>query len=99
MLIGSAILDLEDHDNADSARKTVISEWKSLAAVDVETTVEVEGLAITLAEDGLKPMDARHVTSKIDACAEYVLATEKQILCRMKGDTRIQILSPGEFNQ
>ena len=66
-MIWSAILDLENADNPDSARKTAISEWKWLAVVDVKTTVEVEGLATTLAEDGLNPMDARHIPDTIDA--------------------------------
>ena len=96
-LIWSAILDLENHDNPDSERKTAISEWKSVAVVDVETTVEVEDLATTLAEDGLKTMDALHIASAIVAGAKYFLTTDKQILRKMKGDTRTQVLDPVEF--
>ena len=96
-LIWSAILDLENHDNPDSERKTAIFEWKSVAVMDVETTVEVEDLATTLAEDGLNQIDALHIASAIEAGAEYFLTTDKQILRKIKGDTRTKVLDPVDF--
>ena len=96
-LIWSAILDLENADNPDSERKTAIAAWKSLAEVDVVTTVAVEDLATTLAGNGLKPMDALHIASAIEAGAGCFLTTDKQILRRMKSDTRIQVLDPVDF--
>lgn len=96
-LIWSAILDLENADNPDSERKTAIAEWKTLAAVDVATTAAVEQLACTLAGHGLKPMDALHIASAIEAGAGFFLTTDKQILRKMKGDKRIQVLDPVDF--
>ncbi|MEO2036014.1 MAG: PIN domain-containing protein [Planctomycetaceae bacterium] len=96
-LIWSAILDLENANNPDSERKTAIDEWKLLAEVDVATTVPVEDLAITLAEVGLKAMDALHVASAIEAGAECFLTTDKQILRKLKSDNRIQVLDPVDF--
>lgn len=78
-------------------RKTAIAEWKSLAEVDVATTVAVEDLATILAGNGLKPMDALHMASAIEAGAGCFLTTDKQILRRMKSDARIQVLDPVEF--
>jgi len=96
-LIWSAVLDLENADNPDMERKTAIAEWKSLAEVDVATTVAVEDLATILAGNGLKPMDALHMASAIEAGAGCFLTTDKQILRRMKSDARIQVLDPVEF--
>ncbi len=96
-LIWSAILDLENANNPDFERKTAIDVWKLFAEVDVVTTVAVEDLAIPLAEDGLKAMDALHVASAIEAGAECFLTTDKQILRKMKSDKRIQVLDPVDF--
>ena len=96
-LIWSAILDLENADNPDSQRKTAIAEWKTLAAVDVAITAAVEQLACTLADNGLKPMDALHIASALEAGAGCFLTTDKQILRKMKSDQRIQVLDPVDF--
>ena len=96
-LIWSAILDLENADNPDSERKTAIAEWKTLAEVDVATIEAVEQLACTLAGNGLKPMDALHIASAIEAGAGFFLTTDKQILRRMKSEQRIQVLDPVDF--
>ena len=97
ILIWSAILDLENADNPDLERRTAIAEWKSLAEVDVATTVAVEDLAAILAGGGLKPMDALHMASAIEAGADRFLTTDQQILRRMKSDARIRVLDPVEF--
>jgi predicted nucleic acid-binding protein len=96
-LIWSGILDLENADNPDSERQVAIAEWKILAEVDVVTTAVVEQLASTLAGNGLKPMDALHIASAIEAGAGYFLTTDKQILRKMEGDKRIQVLDPVDF--
>jgi predicted nucleic acid-binding protein len=57
----------------------------------------VEQLACTLAGHGLKPMDALHIASAIEAGAGFFLTTDKQILRKMKGDKRIQVLDPVDF--
>ena len=96
-LVWSGILDLENADNPDSARKSAIAEWKTLAEIDAATTTAVEQLASTLAGNGLKPMDALHIASAIEAGAGYFLTTDKQILRKMKGDKRLQVLDPVDF--
>lgn len=57
----------------------------------------MEQLACTLAGHGLKPMDALHIASAIEAGAGFFLTTDKQILRKMKGDKRIQVLDPVDF--
>ena len=96
-LIWSAILDLENADNPDMERKTAIAASKSLAEVDVVTTVTVENHATILAGEGLKAMDALHIASAIEAGANCFLTTDKQILRKMKSDSRIQVLDPVDF--
>ena len=44
-----------------------------------------------------KPMGALHIASAIEAGAGCFLTTDKQILRRMKSDTRIQVLDPVDF--
>lgn len=96
-LVWSAVLDLENTCNPDTERKTAIAEWKTLAEIDVATTAAVEHLACALAGDGLKPLDALHIASAIEAGASYFLTTDKQILRRMKSDQRILVLDPVDF--
>ncbi len=96
-LIWSAILDLENADNPDPERKTAIAAWKSLAEVHVITTVAVEDLATTLAGDELKPMDALHMASAIEAGAGCFLTTDNQILRKMKSRAEIHILDPVDW--
>ena len=62
--------------------------------MDVATTVAVEDFATRLADDGLKPMDALHIASAIEAGAECFLTTDKQILRKMQSEKRIQVLDP-----
>lgn len=96
-LVWSAALDLENTCNPDTERKTAIAEWKTLAEIDIATTAAVEQLACSLAGDGLKPLDALHIASAIEAGAGYFLTTDKQILRRMKSDQRILVLDPVDF--
>ncbi len=96
-LIWSAILDLENADNPDPERQAAICEWKRLAEIDLATTEAVEDIATTLASLGLKPMDALHLASAIEAGADCFVTTDKQILRKMKGSRQIQVLDPVDF--
>jgi predicted nucleic acid-binding protein len=96
-LIWSAILDWENSENPDAERKAAIAQWKLLSEADISMTVAVEQLASVLAGDGLKPMDALHIASAIEAGADCFLTTDKQVLRKMAGDTRIQVLDPVDF--
>jgi predicted nucleic acid-binding protein len=96
-LIWSAVLDLENADNPDMERTAAIGQWKSLAEVDIATTSVVEQLASTLSGNGLKPMDALHIASAIEAGAGCFLTTDKQILRKMKDNALIQVLDPVDF--
>lgn len=68
-LVWSAVLDLENIANPDAERREAIQVWQSLAAIDMDVTAGVESLAGQLAERGIKPMDALHVASAIQAGA------------------------------
>ena len=96
-LIWSAILDLENAGNPDPERQAAICEWKRLSEIDLATTEAVERIATTLASLGVRPMDALHLASAIEAGADCFLTTDKQILRKMKSGTQIQVLDPVDF--
>lgn len=96
-LIWSAILDLENSENPDPERRAAIAQWKLLAESDISMTVTVEQFASVLAGDGLKPMDALHIASAIEAGAGCFLTTDKQIMRNMKDNKRIRVLDPVAF--
>lgn len=96
-LIWSAILDLENTGNPDPERQAAICEWKRLSEIDLATTEVVEHIATTLASLGVKPMDALHLASAIEAGADCFLTTDKQILRKMKSNMQIQVLDPVDF--
>ena len=65
--------------------------------MDVELLLEVESTAEELARAGIKPMDALHVASALSAGAAWLLTTDKGLLSKMRGDTRIQVADPVDF--
>jgi predicted nucleic acid-binding protein len=83
--------------NPDAERRVAIGVWKLLAQVDVETSSEVERVAVELRTAGLKPLDALHVASAMEANADCFITTDKGILKKMKSESRIKVLDPLDF--
>ncbi len=96
-LVWSSILDLENIRNPDEERSNAISAWKMIAECDMDTTDSIERIAITLESVGLKSMDALHVASAIEANADRFLTTDKNILNKLKRESRIVVLDPIDF--
>jgi len=96
-LAWSAILDLENLANPDPQRIAAIGAWKTLATVDIDTTIQVEQLADELIQLGLKAKDALHVASAIEMEADYFITTDKAILRKMSSETQIRAIDPIDF--
>lgn len=82
-LVWSAIMDIENSANPDLNRKVAIADWQQLGVEDVSVNERVEAAAETLFRIGVKPMDALHVASAIEARAEYFLTTDNALLRKM----------------
>lgn len=82
-LVWSAIMDIENSANPDLNRKVAIADWQQLGVEDVSVNERVEAAAETLSRIGVKPMDALHVASAIEARAEYFLTTDNALLRKM----------------
>lgn len=50
-----------------------------------------------LAEKGIKPMDALHVASAIEAGATWFLTTDHVLLRKMKSESRLSVVDPVDF--
>lgn len=96
-LAWSVIMDLENAANPDSDRREAIAWWKHLSDTDVDASAEIEARAEQLGLRGLKPMDALHVASAIEAGASWLLTTDTALLKKMQGDRRIRVADPIDF--
>ncbi|MBK1646858.1 hypothetical protein CKO25_19940 [Thiocapsa imhoffii] len=97
MLAWSAILDLENIANPDMERRNAIQMWRSLASVNVDTSQRIEVLAEQFAKKGIKPMDALHVASAIEAGATWFLTTDHALLRKMRSESRLRVADPLDF--
>ena len=96
-LIWSAIMDVENSANPDLNRKVAIADWQKLGVEDVSVNERVEAAAETLSRIGVKPMDALHVASAIEAHAEYFLTTDKALIRKMAKHDSIRVVDPVDF--
>lgn len=96
-LIWSAIMDMENSANPDLNRKAAIADWQQLGVKDVTVNEHVETVAETLSRIGVKPMDALHVASAIEAHAEYFLTTDKALIRKMAKHDSIRVVDPVDF--
>lgn len=96
-LAWSAIMDVENAANPDINRKVAVDDWQKLGAVDISMSQRVEDIANELALIGVKPMDALHVASAIEAQAEYFLTTDKALLRKLAQHASLRVVDPVDF--
>ncbi len=96
-LVWSAMMDIENIANPDLNRKLAIADWQQIAVADVGINSQVEALAESLGQLGVKPMDALHVACAIEARAEYFLTTDKALLRKMSKRDDIKVVDPVDF--
>jgi len=94
-LAWSYILEYENQMNPFKERKEVISEWKSIAVVDLEETNDILKFAEVLEDKGIKTKDALHISCAIEARCYYFLTTDKKLLNSEVEE--IKIINPIEF--
>ncbi len=96
-LAWSYIIDSENEVNPFEERRTVITEWKLYATIDIEETAAVLQKADSLVELGLKAKDALHLSCAIAAECRYFLTTDDKILKRGKDIQEIRVSDPTSF--
>ena len=96
-LVWSAVLDLENAENPDPDRRRAIDHWNALANIDIETSQDVEAVAARLAYFGIKPMDALHLASAIQAGAPWFLTTDYALLRKGKHQKQVSVVDPIDF--
>ncbi|SDC83992.1 MULTISPECIES: type II toxin-antitoxin system VapC family toxin [unclassified Candidatus Frackibacter] len=94
-LAWSYILEYENQMNPFKERKEVISEWKSIAVVDLEETNDILKFAEVLEDKGIKTKDALYISCAIEARCYYFLTTDKKLLNSEVEE--IKIINPIEF--
>jgi predicted nucleic acid-binding protein len=94
-LVWSYILEYENQMNPFKERKEVISEWKSIAVVDLEETNDILNFAEVLEDKGIKTKDALHISCAVEARCHYFLTTDKKLLNSKFEE--IKIINPIEF--
>ena len=96
-LIWSAMMDIENAANPDLNRKMVIADWQQLSVLDITVNDQVEAVANTLVQIGVKPMDALHIACALEAHADYFLTTDKALLRKMAKHQTLSVVDPIEF--
>ena len=98
-LIGSEVLLFELRNNPDPVRREYAEGVLRKATVFQPTTDEVESRAGTLKAAGLKPIDALHLASAVEADADYFCTCDIRLMKRARrADTgRTRVLSPVEL--
>lgn len=96
-LAWSYIIEFENAQNPFPIRKYAIGQWRRIARYNV---CENDGLikrAMGLTKTGLKPKDVLHISSAIEASADYFITTDKGILRKMEGNKAITVIDPVDF--
>ncbi len=98
-LMVSDALGFELERNPNPVRKEYALKVLSKAAVFVETDSQIEKRARTFLEEGIKPVDALHLASAVEAKADYFCTCDDRFLKRAKAvDTgQTKVVSPLEL--
>ena len=98
-LMTSDTLVFEVECNPHPVRKTYALEVLAKATVLVHTNSQIEDRARTLHAEGIKPLDALHLASAVEAKADYFCTCDDRFLKRAKAvDTgQTKVVSPLEL--
>lgn len=98
-LIASDALVYETDRNPHAIRRLFAGEVLAKAAQFVRTTDPVEHRARTFMQAGIKPLDALHLASAVEAGADYFCTCDDRFLRRAKAVDTVQTkaVSPLEF--
>lgn len=98
-IIGSEVLHFELRNNPDFVRREYAEGVLQRATIFQPTTDHVELRAAALKAGGLKPIDALHLASAVEAGADYFCTCDDRLMRRARNsDTRrTRVLSPVEL--
>lgn len=83
-LVGSAALLVEHAPNPNQQRRQVTERTLSLATDVIPVTPAVDRRAATYRESGMKPMDAVHLASAVEAGVDFFCTCDDRFLRRAK---------------
>lgn len=90
----SYVFDFENEKNPLIERKRAIEKWKNFAVLDIEESHNLLMMASALIKEGIRPKDALHVASALEAKASYFLTTDDKIIKKFSNSTRIKVINP-----
>lgn len=98
-LMTSETLMFELERNPHPVRKTYALDVLGKATVSIQTDTQIEERARTLQAEGIKPVDALHLASAVEAKADYFCTCDDRLLKRAKAvDTgHTKVVSPLEL--
>ncbi len=96
-LVWSYILEYENSVNPFPIRRIAIEKWKTIANIHVFETNMILSIANKISNLGIKPKDALHLACAIESKAKYFITTDKKILNKMKGYSKIFVINPVDF--
>ena len=94
-LVSSSVLEYENGQNPFSLRKRWVSRCLGMAAHRQEVDDGIRKRAQSLAQQGLKPMDALHVACAEAADSHSFLTCDDRVIRRYRGP--VQALGPVQF--
>lgn len=96
-LAWSYILDFENSNNPFVDRREATRGWKAHAIVDCVERPAVKTTASSLAQIGIRKIDALHVACAVDAGCTYFITTDDEVLGKADEISEIKIVDPIEF--
>ncbi|MCB1144121.1 MAG: PIN domain-containing protein [Leptospiraceae bacterium] len=96
-LIWSYILDYENSRNSNLDKMKLISDWKSLASIDVEESQAIIKNSKELMERGLDIYDSLHIACAFEGNSDFFVTTDRKIINKLSFFQELKILNPIEF--
>lgn len=96
-LVSSYMLSYENAENPDVDAREKIENWSKLAKSDIVESSALIQKSVALVAMGIKPKDAVHIASAIEAKAAIFFTTDKGILKKRDRITEVEILNPVEY--
>jgi predicted nucleic acid-binding protein len=96
-LVWSYILQYENMQNPHIAQKYEIAKWKNLAKYTIKASTEIVFRAKRYQLHGLHAKDALHCACAVEAKADFLITTDRQLISRANSMTEIHVINPLKF--
>lgn len=94
-LVWSYVLEFENDQNHDNAKRSAIGDWRKRASILVPPDEQILLTASKIIKNGIKEFDALHVASAIYAKCNYFITVDKRLLKFQ--DDQVKVCNPLEF--